>query len=366
MLIKHSITIKTSGTTGLGYFPKTNGRLMRIRYVKDDYTADCDFTITGEDTGETIWTQADVNASVIKRPRMAIQNNLGGNQYVTLLKEHLKAHFKMNDNAATAVVIDAIGTYEGTYKDKDGDLNTNTGASTGKIGGALDFDGRQSIGGTDEHVDTGDPFESLFQGSFSISIWFKATDGQPDASVYLWGMDEGDVLNMTYLALGSNGTFLFKYTTDGEHSDFSTGVLLANGQETWHHIVVTADSTINGAGGLKLYFDGELVTPSGFTGNTKDAVFANFASITNLYIGAEDVGAAPNASWYGLIDNVMIFNKAVNLLEVEYLNNGGDGTEIIPLLIDYEPYVLKDERIKVEIAQAGDAENGTFHIVVEQ
>lgn len=78
MLIKHSITITTSGTTGLGYFPKTNGRLMRIRYVKDDYTADCDFTITGEDTDETIWTQADVNASVIKRPRIAVQNNVGG------------------------------------------------------------------------------------------------------------------------------------------------------------------------------------------------------------------------------------------------------------------------------------------------
>lgn len=77
MLIKHSITITTSGTTGIGYFPPTNGRLMRIRYVKNNYTADCDFTITGEDTGETIWTQADVNSSVIVRPRIAVQNNAG-------------------------------------------------------------------------------------------------------------------------------------------------------------------------------------------------------------------------------------------------------------------------------------------------
>ena len=78
MLIKHSITVTTSGTTGTGYFPKTTGKLMRIQYVKDDYTADCDFTITGEDTEENIWKQLNVNASVIKRPRMAVQNNVGG------------------------------------------------------------------------------------------------------------------------------------------------------------------------------------------------------------------------------------------------------------------------------------------------
>lgn len=78
MLIKHTIKITTSGTTGLGYFPPTTGRLMRIQYVLDDYTADCDFTITGEKTGENIWKQDDVNASVIKRPRMAVQNNVGG------------------------------------------------------------------------------------------------------------------------------------------------------------------------------------------------------------------------------------------------------------------------------------------------
>lgn len=82
MLIKYSITVTTSGTTGEGYFPPTNGRIMRISYVKDNYTTNCDFTITGEKTGsitgEGIWTQLNVNDSVIKRPRMAVQNNVGG------------------------------------------------------------------------------------------------------------------------------------------------------------------------------------------------------------------------------------------------------------------------------------------------
>lgn len=45
------------------YTPNFTGKLSQIRYVKTDYAAGVDFTITSEATGETIWTQADVNAS---------------------------------------------------------------------------------------------------------------------------------------------------------------------------------------------------------------------------------------------------------------------------------------------------------------
>jgi len=53
------------------YTPNFTGKLSQIRYVKTDYAAGVDFTITSEATGETIWTQADVNASATVAPRQA-------------------------------------------------------------------------------------------------------------------------------------------------------------------------------------------------------------------------------------------------------------------------------------------------------
>ena len=43
--------------------------LSHIRYVATDFAAGVDFTITAEATGETLWTELNVNASVTKAPR---------------------------------------------------------------------------------------------------------------------------------------------------------------------------------------------------------------------------------------------------------------------------------------------------------
>lgn len=59
------------------YTPNFTGKLSHIRYVKTDYAAGVDFTITSEATGETIWTQADVNASATVAPRQATHSTAG-------------------------------------------------------------------------------------------------------------------------------------------------------------------------------------------------------------------------------------------------------------------------------------------------
>ena len=59
------------------YTPNFTGKLSQIRYVKTDYAAGVDFTITSEATGETIWTQADVNASATVAPRQTTHSTAG-------------------------------------------------------------------------------------------------------------------------------------------------------------------------------------------------------------------------------------------------------------------------------------------------
>ena len=75
---RYAVTITTSaGGVGIGYTPVITGKIISIRYVKTDYVAGVDFTITAEATGETIWTQLDVNASATVAPRQATHDTAG-------------------------------------------------------------------------------------------------------------------------------------------------------------------------------------------------------------------------------------------------------------------------------------------------
>lgn len=56
------------------------GAVRLVRYVKDATTpfADgVDFTVTSEQTGQTIWAEENVNASTSRSPRQATHTNAG-------------------------------------------------------------------------------------------------------------------------------------------------------------------------------------------------------------------------------------------------------------------------------------------------
>lgn len=78
---RHVVTLTTDASGDVtGYSPRVTGRVLAIHYVKDGstpYDNTVDFTITGEATGETIWTESNVTASKSCAPRMATHSNLG-------------------------------------------------------------------------------------------------------------------------------------------------------------------------------------------------------------------------------------------------------------------------------------------------
>lgn len=59
------------------YSPVLSGYVCSIIYVKTNFTDGVDFTITAEATGETLWTEANVNAAVAKYPRAAVSSTAG-------------------------------------------------------------------------------------------------------------------------------------------------------------------------------------------------------------------------------------------------------------------------------------------------
>jgi len=71
-----SITTASDGSA-TAYSPYLSGRVSALHYIKTDFADGVDFTITAEATGETIWTQSDVNAATVVRPRAATHSTAG-------------------------------------------------------------------------------------------------------------------------------------------------------------------------------------------------------------------------------------------------------------------------------------------------
>jgi hypothetical protein len=73
-----AVTVTTAADgSATAYSETVTGKLSTVRYVKNNYDNGVDFTITSEATGETLWTQADVNASITVAPRQATHSTAG-------------------------------------------------------------------------------------------------------------------------------------------------------------------------------------------------------------------------------------------------------------------------------------------------
>jgi hypothetical protein len=75
---RHVVSVTTAADGSYtGYSPTFSGKIHSIQYLKTDFTDGVDFTITAEATGETIWTESNVNAAKVCAPRLATHSNAG-------------------------------------------------------------------------------------------------------------------------------------------------------------------------------------------------------------------------------------------------------------------------------------------------
>lgn len=72
------VTVTTAADgTATAYSPYLSGYVHQIHYEKVDYANGVDVTITSEATGQSIWTQSDVNASAVSVPRQPTNTQAG-------------------------------------------------------------------------------------------------------------------------------------------------------------------------------------------------------------------------------------------------------------------------------------------------
>lgn len=184
------------------------------------------------------------------------------------------AHWKMNDNAAGTAVFDSVGTANGIYTDLATGVNTSTGSATGKTNTALDLD-------TDEWINIGNQTDSIL----TISMWVN--EDSIAGNDYPIDLNGTDYISIETATVTKNG---FAGGTQVIYVDGVVAATVTAGN--WHHIVLTTT-----------------------TGKTASDL---------------DIGRLEGTGYFdGLIDNVMLFNRALSEKEVKILYNGGHGTEIV-------------------------------------
>ncbi len=186
----------------------------------------------------------------------------------------------------------------------DGTVNGATYNSSGKVNGAFDFDG------DDDYVDSNSDININPNYEFTFSLWFKNLESDITKNANLL-----DSNRIGYLLLSSSERVIFRiYNESG---------LLQLSLETppwsvadidWHHIVGKVEN-ISGSYSYSLWLDGNKADEKTMNGipNT---------GLKNLVVGwrADLIG---DPFFNGSIDELIIYNKALNSTEVGELHTAG-------------------------------------------
>jgi len=109
------VTVDESGDAEV-YSPRLSGRLISIRYVKDDFAGDdLAFTLTAEATGETLWAEEDVTASATRHPRAPTHTQAGAAALYAALGEGVLGKIALAADRVKIVVAGAGDETSGTF-----------------------------------------------------------------------------------------------------------------------------------------------------------------------------------------------------------------------------------------------------------
>lgn len=225
----------------------------------------------------------------------------------------LVGYWKFDDGAGSGTAADSSGNGNtGTLTNMD----TTNDWVDGIIGGALMFN--QSGDGDDDHVLVSDSAELQDLSAMSACSWVNASDF--GISQYLMIMDK--------TGGSSNDSWKFYINDQGGEIPFFRSPALGYKERgpslqenTWHHVCATWDGT-DGAGGINLYLDGELLSTGGSTGD--DGATETDAGIPisigqDYWFGTQE--------FRGAMDDLRLYNRALSVQEIGELYSYGFGDE---------------------------------------
>lgn len=232
------------------------------------------------------------------------------------------AQWKLNDDAATQVVLDEdASSHDGTTET----ANTDALTATGKLNACFDF------GGADCVILDADSDELSFvtagaDDPFSIAAWIY-NDGTGFHQMILskWDFTTGAEAREWYFSMADRKIILALY--DESANAYERKITDSRISIGWHFVVATYDGSGGtvAADGITIYVDGVVVDASSDDEGTYVAM-ENLA--TKVIIGAlEEADGTYGYYWRDKLDNVILFNTELSQGNVTALWNDGNGTE---------------------------------------
>ena len=267
------------------------GKYLTYQWKKDgvDLTGETNATLTLTDANATLH---DGNYSVV------VSNDFGGVE--SDLTEVLVKDGILNGLVGWWRFDEGNGTvaYDSSGNGHDGNLTNGPTWTTGKIGGALSFDG------VDDYFDLGNSDLLKNKSNLTTSLW-------------LW-TNETRSGNMELICLNLVYTTTIYTNNSKNHFNSGNGSNWYGGFETqgsislskWEHLATTLDSS-----GIKIFINGILDTTK-----SNNSIGASNYKTT---FGAKDSGGSVVNCYKGLIDDVRIYDRTLSAAEVQALYNLG-------------------------------------------
>jgi len=221
------------------------------------------------------------------------------------------AHWKFDEGAGD-IAYDSVG-------DNDGALVNGPSWTTGKVGGALEFDG------VDEYVSLSS--NAVTSTEFTVSGWanhYGPGGGVGESNFIFSQRDDPTGDNYSLIGLRADAA---GYAGAGIRSSIGSHQKLRYPRKNyheWHHYAMTVSTT-----DFVFYIDGAEVNR---TSNNQQGDYVT--SIDHVYIGRHVYSGQDRGYFNGLIDEVAVWDRALSGQEVEELYQAGAGES--PELTDLE------------------------------
>ena len=214
----------------------------------------------------------------------------------------ITAYWKLDDTTA--------GTYADFIKDNDGTGGAANPTLVPDPGGVVN--GAQAFNGTAEiNVPANYIFDWAVDDSFSIEFWVKRDGAVTDEQVAIGRYDPTSRWWVGIETTKNAASFVLRDIDGAPSSPTLIGTTDITDNQ-WHHVVAVRDRNAGAAGQNLLYVDGKLdVAALNVVYNT------GFDSTADLNIGYWDFNGTPSFHLDGMLDEVALYDRALDPDEIE-------------------------------------------------
>jgi len=200
------------------------------------------------------------------------------------------AHLELDETAGSVASDSSLYGHDGVLMNMD-----DSDWVPGRTGNGLDFDG------VNDYVAVDNICTWMAEGDVTVSAWVKAGALNPNMQ-FMIGINASNGDNRLLLGTQAGSTVLTLF--DGAFHDTTATVI----DNTWHHIAYVLEDSSDT---ITVYVDGSEVLSFAST--------ASIAATDLLSLGQKYSGTTPNYFYSGLLDDVMVYNRALSETEIATL-----------------------------------------------